>query len=289
MEKALGFRLMDSIREVSEFDISKEELLTALYVRKTEEKIKCGIDSIESSLKAQASVYGVKYENYDSRIQEIRDKYLSEINKIKEEYEFQFVNLQLELREALANQMIALVNAKKMSDMKKEFMQTDKYKEYIDLKSNLENNLNNALKKSDYDKYLNLLENLENPIDLYNSKKEVAMQKFINSESLITSCEAKLNYCMNETYSEIEKIIQDNVESALLIVKENPITKIINKFVNIFSGKSKFESKVKNIENNIEKLSSNSESKIEVIRQNTIQLVSEILAEKDNLNSVSAA
>ena len=131
MEKALGFRLMDAIKEVSEFEISKEELLTALYMRKTQDKIDNGIESIENSLKAQASIYGVKYENYVSRIQEIKENYLKEINRIKEEYQFQFVNIQLELREALANQKIAIVNAKKMTDMKNEFMQTAKYKEYI--------------------------------------------------------------------------------------------------------------------------------------------------------------
>ncbi len=289
MEKALGFRLMDAIKEVSEFEVSKEELLTALYVRKTQEKIDNGIEKIENSLKAQASVYGAKYENYVSRIQEIKEKYLKEINKIKEEYQFQFINVQLELREALANQKIAIVNAKKMTDMKNEFMQTAKYKEYIALKSELENHLNNALKKSDYDKYLSLLENLENPINIYIDKKNIAIQKFINSESLIRSCEAKLNFCMNETYSEIEKIIEDNIDNALVVLKENPIAKVINKVVNLFSGKSKFENKVKSIENNIEALSANSESKVQEIKDNTIKLVAEILSEKENIDSVTAA
>lgn len=289
MEKALGFRLMDAIKEVSEFEISKEELLTALYMRKTQDKIDNGIESIENSLKAQALIYGVKYENYVSRIQEIKENYLKEINRIKEEYQFQFVNIQLELREALANQKIAIVNAKKMTDMKNEFMQTAKYKEYISLKSELEDHLNNALKKSDYDKYLSLLENLENPINVYIDKKNIAIQKFQNSDALIKSCEVKLNYCMNETYSEIEKIIEDNVENALLVLKENSITKIINKVINLFSGKSKFENKVKTIENNVEKLSKDSDSKVESIKENTIKLVAEILSEKEKLDSENAA
>lgn len=289
MEKALGFRLMDSIKEISGFEISIEELTTALYMRKTEEKINNGIESLENNLKSQAIVYGVKYENYDSRIQEIKNKYLNEINKIKEAFEFQFVNIQLELREALANQKIALVNAKKVTDMKNEFMETDKYKEYLKLKSELEYKLNNSTQKDDYDKNIYLLKNLENPIEVYNNKKKIALQKYIDSESLIKSCEVKLKYCVNEILSEIDKITTENIENSLLIMKENAITKIINKVVNIFSGKSKFESKIKSIENNVEKLALNTDAKVENIRQNTIQLVQEILDIKENLNSETAA
>lgn len=289
MEKALGFRLMDVIKETSEYEVSKEELLTALYMRKTQKKIDDGLESIERNLKAQASVYGVKYENYGPRIQEIKNKYLEEINKIKAEYEFQFVNLQLELREALANQKIAIVNAKKMTDMKKEFIKTPKYREYISLKGELQNHLNNSLKKSDYDKYFDLLENLENPISVYENKKNIAIQKFIKSEELIKSCKVKLNFCMNETYSEIERIIQSNVDNALVVLKENPIIKMINKVVNIFSGKSRFENKVKSIENNLENLSKNSNSKIETIKENTIKLVAELLSEKETIDTEAVA
>lgn len=289
MEKALGFRLMDSIREIAEIEVSKEELTAALYARTVEEKIVTGIEALESNLKAQASAYGVNYESYSSRIAEIKSKYSQEINKLKEEYEFQFVNLQLELRETLANQKIALVNAKKISDLKKEFMESEKYKEYLNMKSNLENNLNNSLKKEEYDKYYDLLSNLENPLDVYDNKKKAALKKFEDMDSLVKSCESKLKYCMNETYQEIDNIIKSNVDNSLLVVKENPVTKIINKVINIFSGKIKFESKVKDIEKNVSSLDSNSASKLEKIRNNTIELVAEIQVEKENLNSESAA
>ena len=289
MEKALGFRLMDCVKECTEIEMSKEELLSALYIRKTQEKINLGIEKIENSLKSQASVYGVNYENYANKVQEIKENYLSQINKLKEEYQFQFINLQLELRETLANQKIALVNAKKVSDMKKEFIESDKYKEYINIKNDLETHLNNALRKDEYDKYYNLLANLQNPIDVYNLKKEVAMKKYEDLDSLVKSCETKINYCMNETYSEIEELINKSIESSLLVAKENAITKLINKITNIFSGISKFEGKIKAIENNVESLKSNSVSKIEKIRSNTIELVAEIQIEKDALNSAKVA
>ena len=52
---------------------------------------------------------------------------------------------------------------------------------------------------------------------------------------------------------------------------------------------SKFEGKIKAIENNVESLKSNSVSKIEKIRSNTIELVAEIQIEKDALNSAKVA
>lgn len=289
MERALGFRLMDCIKEIGTFEIAKEELTAAIYARKVDEKINQGIEALENNLKAQASIYGANYENYSSRIQEVKNKYLGEINKLKEEYSFQFVNLQIELREVLANQKIALVNAKKVSDLKKEFIESSKYKEYLNMKSNLENNLTNSLKKEEYDRYYNLLNSLENPLDVYDKKKKAALKRFEDMNSLVKSCESKLNYCMNETYQEIDNIIKENVENSLLVQNENPIVKMINKIVNIFSGKAKFESKVKSIENNVATLDSNSASKLEKIRNNTIELVAEIQVEKENLNAESAA
>lgn len=288
MEKALGFRLMDSIKEVTELEMSQVELTSALYLRKTEEKIKLGKESIENSLKSQASVYGVNFEKYKKRVQNVISNYEIEIEKIRAEYEFQFVNLQLELRETLANQKIALVNAKKITDMKKEFIESDKYKKFLSEKKELVENLNNALEKSNYDYYVNLIKNLVDPVETYNQKKESAMKKFNDSYALINSCEAKIKYCMDETYSEIDKIIKENVENSLVIPKENGITKIINKIVNLFSGKSKFENKIKQVENNMNALSSNVNEKIEKIRNNTIELVAEIQVEKEELSGQAA-
>lgn len=284
MGKTLGFRLMDSIKEIMETENAKTQLTSALYLRKIDEKIKNGIELIENNLKSQASVYGVKYEDYKDRVREIIESYTKEIEKIREEYEFQFVNLQLELRETLANQKIAIVNAKKILDTKAEFIKSDKYKEYLNTKKNLVDSLNNALKKVDYDKYYNMIENLSDPVEIYNQKKTSALNKYSAYDSLVKSCEAKINYCMNETFSEIDRITTENIENSLIIPKENAITKIVNKIANIFSGKSKFENKLKLVETNISNLSSSSDEKVNSIRNTTIELVAEIQTEKDSLN-----
>lgn len=288
MEKALGFRLMDSIKEVMELENAQTELMSALYLRKIDEKVKNGIELIENSLKGQASVYSVNYENYKDRVNGIVENYTKEIEKVREEYEFQFVNLQLELREVLANQKIAIVNAKKISDTKIEFMKSDKYTEYISTKQKLVESLNNALKKAEYDKYYNMIESLSDPLEIYNQKKVSALNKYSAYESLVKSCESKINYCMNETFSEIDRITRENVESSLIIPKENAVAKIVNKIVNMFSGKTKFENKLTLVETNVAKLSLNSDKKIDEIRNVTIELVAEIQSEKDTLSEIAA-
>lgn len=288
MEKSLGFRLMDSIKEVMELENAKTELMSALYLRKIDEKVKNGIELIENSLKGQANVYGVNYETYKNRVNIIIENYTKEIEKLREEYEFQFVNLQLELREALANQKIAIVNAKKISDTKIEFMKSDKYNEYLSTKQKLEDNLNNALKKTEYDKYYSIIESLSDPLEIYNQKKLSALNKYNAYDSLVKSCESKINYCMDETFSEIDRITRENVESSLILPKENVVVKIVNKIVNIFSGKTKFESKLKLVETNVINLSLKSDKRVDEIRNVTIELVAEIQEEKDTLSKIAA-
>jgi hypothetical protein len=263
MGKALGFRLLDSVKEVTELEMAKEQLSAAIYKRETEEKIKEGMNNIANNLKAQAEVYGVKIENYSSRIKNIQEKYFTEINKIKKEYELQYVNMQLELRENLANKKIAIVNAKKMSDMKSEFMKSEEYQNYLATNP----------------------EFVKNTFLDFENKREMSIKRFYSLDSVIKSCEEKLNNCINETYSEIDRIIKENIESSILVVKENAVMKIVNKIVNIFAGKSKFESKISNIETNMNNLSAGENEILEKIRNNTIQLVAEIQIAKDKLSA----
>ena len=107
MERSLGYRLLDNMRETMKLESTKTELISALYTRKIYEETKNGIDAIEENLKVQASFYGIDYEEYANRIEELKNNYIREINKLNEEREFQFVNLQLELREARAKQKIS--------------------------------------------------------------------------------------------------------------------------------------------------------------------------------------
>ena len=84
-------------------------------------------------------------------------------------------------------------------------------------------------------------------------------------------------------------IIGLTVEKSLIVRKENVITKFINKIKNIFSGKSNYEKKVKSYETVISTLSEESDSKIESIRNNTIDFLAEIKVSKENINNKQSA
>ena len=284
MERSLGYRLLDNMRETMKLESTKTELISALYTRKIYEETKNGIDAIEENLKVQASFYGIDYEEYANRIEELKNNYIREINKLNEEREFQFVNLQLELREARANQKISLVNAKKIYDSKEEFMKSVQYKEYLDKKEKLTPQLNLSLEEKDYKEYCTLLKELIDPLEIYDEKKEIALKKYNDYNSIINSCENKIDECMNETFEEIKNILNENIENSLSTKKENFIMKMINKLIKELEGKTKFENKVSTIENNLKKLSLSNNEKIEKIRTETIELVAKIQIEKELLN-----
>lgn len=284
MERSLGYRLLDNMRETMKLESAKTELISALYTRKIYEEMTKGIDAIEENLKVQASFYGIDYEEYANRIEELKTNYINEISKLNEEREFQFVNLQLELREVRANQKISLVNAKKIYDSKENFMRSTQYKEYLDKKEKLTPQLNLALEEKDYKEYCTMLKELVDPLEIYNEKKEDALKKYNDYNSLISSCENKIEECMNETIKEIQNILNENIENSLSAKKENFIMKMINKLIKVLAGKTKFESKVSAIENNINKLSLSNNDKIQEIRNETIELVAKIQIEKELLN-----
>ena len=287
--KSLGERLVGKIEEISNIEVSLLKLSSAIYVRSVDDKINSGIDSIKSNFISQAKGYGISEEVYSSELSKIIDGFTSEINKISSEYEIQFVNLQLELQEAMANQQIALVNAKKVSDLKDEFRESEKYESYLKTKSDLQNQLNNSLEKEEFDKYSKLLENLSDPLDVYNFKRDAAINKYYDYNNLISQCESKMDESLNLILSEIDKIVDATVEKSLVIRKENIITKFINKIKNMFSGKANYEKKVKAYETVISSLSEESTSKIDSIRNNTIDFLAEIKVVKDDINSKQSA
>ena len=289
MKKPLGYRLLDCIHELNEYLISEEKIMIAIYARKIDEKIEQGLIDLENNLKSQSEVYGINFDNYAEKIEEIKSKYLNEINKIKEEYQVKFINFILELREANGNKEIALANAKKIMDSRKDFLKTEKYKEYIELKAKLEFGLNNTLKKAEYDKYFSELQNLKDPAEEYIKKRDMAIEKYNNMENIIKICEDNIKKCEKEALEKLDSTIKSNIEVSLITMNQNVISKIINKIVNKFSGKSKFEGNIAKIENNIQKLEKQNEKEIEEIRNETINQVAEIHREKNKLKNLNVA
>ena len=163
-------------------------------------------------------------------------------------------------------------------------MKSVQYKEYLDKKEKLTPQLNLSLEEKDYKEYCTLLKELIDPLEIYDEKKEIALKKYNDYNSIINSCENKIDECMNETFEEIKNILNENIENSLSTKKENFIMKMINKLIKALAGKTKFENKVSTIENNLKKLSLSNNEKIEKIRTETIELVAKIQIEKELLN-----
>lgn len=287
--KSLGERLVGKIEDISNIEVSLIKLSSAIYVRTVEDKISDSINAIKNNFINESKGYGISEDVYSKELDKIVSGFNSEIEKIRAEYEIQFVNLQLELQEAMANQQIALVNAKKVVDLKDEFKDSDKYSSYLKSKAELESQLNNSLKKEEFDKYSKLLENLSDPLDVYNFKRDTSITKYYDYNGLISSCESKMDESLSAFIGEIDKILDSTIEKSLVVRKESIISKFINKIKNIFSGKANYEKKVKSYETIISSLSENSTSKIDLIRDNTIDLLAEIKVAKDNINSKQSA
>lgn len=286
--KSLGERLVSKINEISEVESVLIQLSSAIYLKTVDDKISEGINSIKENFISASKAYGISESVYMEKLNSIINEFNLEIEKIREEYEIQYVNLQLELQETMANQQIAIVNAKKMVDLKKEFMQSEKYIEYVKVRDNLKNNLENALKKEEYDKYSKLLADLSDPLELYNIKRESSIEKYYEFNSLIKECESKMEKSLELLVAEIDKIIDSVVEKSLTVKKESVFSKIFSKIINIFSGKSNFEKKVKVYESAITSLKEESTTKLESIREKTIDFLAEIKVMKEDLNKKSA-
>ena len=247
MEKSLGIRLSDYIKESCDLEAIKTQLICCLFSKKINYQINQGVNSIEVSLKSRANAYGIKYDDYQNKIETIKSKYLTQAESIGKEYEFQFVNLQMELRELYANQKVSLVNAKKCLDMQKEQLTKEK-------------------------------------IIVYRNNKEKYLKKFYLYNSLISDCETKIQNCMMKVTEEIGKMSNEMSEMSMIIKQENIFTKFINKITNIFSGKSKFEDKLNEFEDKANNLEFNNNLKIEEIKNNTIDMIADILTKKDDLD-----
>ena len=264
MEKLLGFKLLDNIKEVGEYECIKIQLSSAIYTKKINEKMNKAIKLFYDNLEAQSKVFGVNLNNYNSRVEAIKRNYQDEIKKIKEEYAFQFVNMQLEYREAVTNQKIALVNAKKMYDLKKEYLES----------------MNKMLENDDK------VAEINSSAQSYDEKIKKCLDRFYEYKTIVRECEEKIENCMENSFQEIEKIANRNIEKSISLKDENVITKLINKIVNLFSGKSKFERKINELEKNISTSNIESNDRVNEIRNDTIQLVTDIQIKKDSLSAV---
>lgn len=279
----LGSKILQQIKAVSDVEVEKSQVMLAIFLRKMEEKVDSSIEELRSGLKYQVEFYGRKVADYNDKIESIVDKYTNEITKVTDEYENLYVNVELELQEALSNQKIAVANLKKIADTKEKFLNSEKFKEYNATKLELKEQLANCEKKVEFDRISALLDNLVNPIDLYNKKMDACVKKYYDYNQIVETCEKKKLECLTNIGENLDEVINSAIERALVNVKPSPFD-FIRKIVNVFNGKTKLEKNVlEKMENKIQVLSEQNNGRIENIENSTIEFVSSILSIKDTI------
>lgn len=281
--KVLGSKILQDIKDISDVEVQKSQILLAIFLRKMDEKVESSIEELRKGLKYQVEFYGRKAEEYNDKIESIVNKYTTEITKVTDEYENLYVNVELELQEAVSNQKVAVANLKKIADTKEKFLNSAKYQEYLETKLELKTQLDNCVQKVEFDRISNLLDNLVNPIDLYNKKMNACVKKYYDYNKIVEQCEKKKLECIDSIDANLDEVINSAIERALVNVKPSPFD-FIRKIINLFSGKTKLEKEVlEKMENKIQVLSEQNNTRIENIENSTVEFVSNILSVKNTI------
>ncbi len=281
--KVLGSKILQEIKDISDVEVNKAQIQLAIFLRKMEDKVESSAEELKAGLKYKAELYGRKLEEYNEKIDSIVSNYTNEITKVTDEYESLYTNIELEYQEAIANQKIAVVNLKKISDSKEKFLKSKKYQEYIDTKLELKTQLENCVKKVEFDRISDMLDNLVNPIDLYNKKMNACVKKYYDYNQIIEKCENKKKECIDNIEANLDEIINFAIERSLVNIKPSPFD-FVKKIINFINGKTKFEKNVlEKIETKIRNLSNENDLRIKNIENNTVEFVSDILSLKDSI------
>lgn len=279
-------KFIKKITELTELENNNLKIKSAIFMRKINEKIDISIKEIELRINEEIEFYGQKPENYLEYKKSILEKYFQEFIKFSEEYELQYINIIQELQETYANQKIAMANCKKMKNLKDEFLQSNKFQEYKQIKAKYKEDMDNSLTKKEFEKNMNLLKKLENPVEEYDIKIKACIEKAKDYELIIENCNQKLDECKQKAVEELNNYVSKKTSQLVIYQKNNIIFKIINKITNIFTGKKKVQiniiDKSKVELNNLETEVNNTKNNI---RENTISFLELLIKRREELNN----
>ena len=276
--------LIDKINKLTEEEVASLEIISAIYLRNLDEKLKQSKEKISESIDKQIKFYGQNKENYNEYKNKILDKYNVEFEKIIDEYQSQFVNIIEEIAEAQANQKVCIANCKKLKNMQQDFLSSVEYEKYLKLKQKYKEEMDDSLTKVEFDRNLERYQNLKNPVKEYDKKIKASLEKAKSFEVVIEFGKSKLNHCMEDTITELENIVSRKTMS-ISIIKKNIFSLLMNKITNIFSGKKKLKKFViDNSDVELNSLEQNVEGIIKVTRENTISFIEKALVMREEAN-----
>ena len=252
MEENANVILMDKLTELSDLEINKVKVLTAIFNKTTQNILQKKVQSLESSFEEQAKFYGQKLSDYTQIYDEIIPKYKKQLSEIIEKYTQLFVNMQIELQEAECNQKIAITNLKKSFDIKEEI--TGKAKEEL--------------------------------IEEYRKKIIACMQKKMNYDVIIKECSKEIDSCAINMETKINSLFSDK-SNQIALRDENAFKKIINKISNFFTGEKKFNTYViEPITVELDMMDSKLPDITNNIHKDTVDFVARIKQAKDETNTI---
>ena len=276
--------LISKIKNLTELEIVGLEINSAIYLKKVDIKLKECMEEISKNIDNQIKLYGQKTEDYSEYKNNILDKYNSQFIKVIEEYQTQYVNIINEIGEAQANQKVSIANCKKLKNMREEFLDSEDYKKFIQLKQRYKQQMDDSLTKIDFDRNYQKYHNLKNPVDDYNIKIKASAEKAKKFEEIIDIARKKQNDCLEETISQLDKLVSRKTRQ-IQTLKNNIFSKIINKLKNLFSGKKKLKMFViDKSEEEIVQLEKDVVETIENTREDTISFIEKVLMLRENLN-----
>ncbi len=282
----VGTKLMTQIRDLSELEVQKLEIQIAKFNKEISEYYETKISTIEENIDSQIKYYGKNISDHIEEKDRILNKYKAEFQKNYDKRKEQFFNIQVEIQELQANQKIAFANFKKVAEDRISFLESSKYVEYISKKQEFQKVVNSTVNREEFEKYSALLENLKDPLDTYTSKLEALINKYAGYDEIILECEAKLTDCILATKKDFDEITKYRNSDVAVVEGVNFITNLINKILNKFAGKAKFEKDViQKMESELIKVEQNNIAISDSINEQTIYLVAKIEELRDMINS----
>lgn len=286
MENSTGVKLANIVDEITEIEILKSQLSYAKFQNSLKESYNEKIKTIENSFIGKANFYGKSEMDCVNEKNSIISKYDAEFQKIYDSRRIQYINIQNEIQELTANQLIVIANFKQIATNKIEFIKTEAYQDYVNKKTNFENKVATTLSHEEFDKYTKLLEDLQDPLEIYQRKLVALATKYDNYDATITECNKKLEECIEGALGDFEEITRYVDNSLAVSKKENIIMKFVNKILNKITKGSGFNKNVvEKMENELSELEQDITESVEIIDEQTVSIVAAIQEIRENINN----
>ena len=235
---------LEKMSNLMEIENAITSIDVALYLKEHDENINKKINSIGNVIDSKAKVFGQKEDKYLDEKNNILKNFQDAFYGIKEEYDIQYANIQLEKQELEADLKIFISNHQDLVFEKKMTYQSEEYQKYLHTKKTLEDARDNALKLEEFNKYDKELDELIDPIIVMNMKIADNKEKYEDCEKLLNECNGFIEECIAKSFVEIGNVYNGNSSELMKVEKQNVFQKMFLPIVSKINGTKKFKANV---------------------------------------------